>query len=133
MSKLWPLVAMLAVCVPCGVGVYFWAEHYQTPTVREKVEAPLYSVGTGENVTAVLQGRQVVKFGPLPASAFYAGSVAFRTAEEALEWLTKVGKYDQGWRVFETSGDFELDTHLVRGLPYTNKTLLFVREVPVHP
>ncbi len=113
----------------CGTGIFFWFEEYRKPVVRAVVSEPLFTVGGADYVKALSQGKKVVEFGPLPGSAFYAGGLAFKQPEEALVWLKTTGKYEQGWRVFELSGDFELDTHLVRGLSYTNKTLLVSREV----
>jgi hypothetical protein len=125
------LLFMITLVGASCVGGYFWFEHYRIPTVRDEVVAPVYTVGSTRYAEALREGRQVVEFGPLPGSAFYAGGLAFRQPEEALSWLKESGKYDEGWRVYVTSGDFELDTHWVRGLPHTNKTLLVTAEVPV--
>jgi hypothetical protein len=125
------LLVMISLVGGCCVGGYFWFEHYRTPMVRGHVESPVYTVGSTRYAEALRDGKYVVEFGPLPGSAFYAGGLAFRQPEEALAWLRQTGKYDKGWRVYVLSGDFELDTHLVRGLPHTNKTLLVTAEVPV--
>lgn len=127
------VAAILALVAGCSVGIYFWFEKYREPVVRTVVEEPLYTVGGANYSTALKEGRKVVEYGPLPGSAFYAGGLAFKQPEEALVWIKSAGKYDEGWRVFELSGDFALDTHLVRGLPYTNKTLLVSREVQLQP
>jgi hypothetical protein len=126
------LLVMIAIVGSSCVGGYFWFERYRMPTVREQVAAPVYTVGSTRYAEALREGKDVVEFGPLPGSAFYAGGLAFRQPGEALAWLKESGKYDEGWRVYLTTGDFDLDTHLVRGLPYTNKTLLVTAEVPVH-
>lgn len=127
------LLVMVSVVGGCCVGGYHWFQYYQTPTVREDVAAPLFTVGDAGYAEALAEGRQVVKLGPLPGSAFYAGGLAFRHPEEALDWLQKTGKTLQGWRVYLLSGDFELDTHYVRGLAHTNKTLLVTAEVQSPP
>ncbi len=127
------VIIALAILAGCGVGLYFWFDEYRKPTIRAEVNEPLFTVAGGDYSKALNEGRKVVEFGPLPGSAFYAGGLAFKQPEEALVWLKSAGKYDQGWRVFELTGDFALDTHLVRGLPYTNKTLLVSREVPLLP
>lgn len=127
------LIAALAILVGCGVGLYFWFEEYRKPTIRAEVAEPLFTVAGADYSKALNEGKKIVEFGPLPGSAFYAGGLAFKQPEEALVWLKSSGKFDQGWRVFELSGDFALDTHLVRGLPYTNKTLLVNREVNLQP
>jgi hypothetical protein len=133
MRKYLEYLACVVVVAASAAAVYFWFEHYKTPMVRGEIESPLFTVGSADYSAAMQQGKKVVEFGPLPGSAFYAGGVAFRTPEEALEWLVHSGKYDKGWRVYELTGDFELDTHMVRGLPHTNKSLLVSREVPIHP
>lgn len=119
----------LILLAGCGTGLYFWFEQYRNPVVRTEIQEPLYTVGGSDYSKALSEGRKVIEFGPLPGSAFYAGGLAFKQPEEALVWLKSTGKYDEGWRVFKLTGDFLLDTHLVRGLPYTNKTLLVSKEV----
>jgi hypothetical protein len=118
----------LVVVGACGSGIYQWFERYKIPTIRAEVQAPLYTVAHPDDVKAAPEG-QAVQFGPMPGNAYYAGGLAFRQPEEALVWLKDTGKYEEGWRVYELSGDYELDTHLVRGLPHTNKTLLYVKQV----
>jgi hypothetical protein len=127
------IAASLAIMAVCGTGLLFWYQEYQQPILRSEVKEPLYTVDSSTVAKAVADGKTMVEFGPLPGSAFYAGAPAFQQPEEALVWLKSNGKYDQGWRVFELSGDFTLDTHLVRGLPYTNKTLQISREVVLNP
>ena len=127
------IVAALLIMAGCGTGIYFWYQQYQQPVLRTEVTEQLFTVDTSDVAKAVEEGKKVVEFGPLPGSAFYAGVPAFKQPEEALVWLKSTGKYEQGWRVFELSGDFTLDTHLVRGLPYTNKTLLVNKEVVLQP
>src|SRR5437870_2414719 len=116
------LLFMVSLVGASCVGGYFWFQHYQTPTVREEVAAPLYTVGGPDYAEILHTGQAPVAFGPLPGSAFYAGGLAFRQPDEAWQWIKQAGK--EGWRVYLLSGDFELDTHSVRGLPHTNKTLL---------
>ncbi|HMO37342.1 MAG TPA: hypothetical protein PKA06_14990 [Gemmatales bacterium] len=125
----WLLTLMLAGV--CGYGIYQWFEQYKIPTIRTEVAAPIYTVASPEDIQAISEGKAVVQFGPMPGNAYYAGGLAFRQPEEALLWLRETGKYEEGWRVYELSGDYEMDTHLVRGLPHTNKTLLFVKQVPI--
>lgn len=127
------IVAVLIMTAGCGAGLYFCFEKYQQPTLRSDITVPVYTVESSKVSQAIAEGKQVVEYGPLPGSAFYAGAPAFQQPEEALVWLKTTGKYEQGWRVFELSGDFNLDTHLVRGLPFTNKTLRINREVALVP
>jgi len=127
------VVAALVIMAGCGTGLYFWYQQYQEPVLRTEVAESLFTVDSPAVAQSVKEGKKVVELGPLPGSAFYAGVLAFKQPEEALVWLKSTGKYEEGWRVFELSGDFTLDTHLVRGLPYTNKTLLVNREVALEP
>ena len=127
------VMATLVVVAGCCTGLYFWFDQYRQPIVRQVVNEPLYTVGSVEYSKALKEGKRVIEFGPLPGSAFYAGGLAFKQPEEALVWLKSSGRYEEGWRVYELSGDFAMDTHLVRGLPFTNKTLLVNREVPLRP
>ncbi|HQR06609.1 MAG TPA: hypothetical protein PLN21_07290 [Gemmatales bacterium] len=127
------IAAALIIMSGCGAGMFFWYQQYHQPTLRTEVAVPMYTVESSAVSKAIADGKQVVEFGPLPGSAFYAGAPAFHQPEEALVWLKSTGKYEQGWRVFELSGDYTLDTHLVRGLPFTNKTLQINREVALVP
>lgn len=133
MRMLMNVAVTVLFMIGCGTGIYFWYQHYQQPTLRSEISEPLYTVDSSNVVKAVAEGQKVVELGPLPGSAFYAGALAFKQPEEALVWLKSTGKYDEGWRIFELSGDFSLDTHLIRGLPYTNKTLQISREVALAP
>lgn len=133
MRALINIAAALVMMAGCGAGLFFWYQQYQQPTLRTEVAEPLYTVDSSLVAKAVAEGKSMVEFGPLPGSAFYAGVPAFPQPEEALVWLKSTGKYEQGWRVFELSGDYTLDTHLVRGLPFTNKTLKINREVVLIP
>jgi hypothetical protein len=120
---------MVAIVGGCCIGGYHWFQHYQTPTIRDEIAAPLYTVSGPEYAQVLDTGRAPVAFGPLPGSAFYAGGLAFRQPQEAWTWIQEAGK--EGWRVYLLSGDYDLDTHYVRGLPHTNKTLLVTAEVTV--
>ena len=133
MKTAFRMIVAVAILAGCGVGLYLWFDEYKKPTIRTEVNEPLFTVAGADYSKALSEGKKVVEFGPLPGSAFYAGGLAFKQPEEALVWLKSTGKYDKGWRVFELTGDFEMDTHLVRGLPYTNKTLLVSREVQLQP
>jgi hypothetical protein len=112
--------------VVCGAGIYFWFEHYTQPTMRTQIESPLYTVSPA---SLLQSGKTVLAWGPLPGAAFYPGTLAFASTAEAQEWLDESGKAEKGWHVYELSGDFNLDTHLVRGLSFTNKTLVIAREL----
>ncbi len=133
MKTVMRIVAALVIMAGCCTGLFFWYQEYQQPVLRAEVAEPLYTVDTSSVAKALEEGKKVVELGPLPGSAFYAGVPAFKQPEEALVWLKSTGKYDEGWRVFELSGDYTLDTHLVRGLPYTNKTLQINKEVALQP
>lgn len=125
------IVCVLTILGVSVVGLHLWLQEYQIPTIRTEVNEPLYTVADADYDKALSEGRQVIQYGPLPGSAFYAGGLAFRQPEEALVWLKSTGKYDEGWRVYELSGDFGLDTHLIRGLPFTNKTLQVSKTIPL--
>jgi hypothetical protein len=129
MKAFFKAVVVLCVIAGGGAGMYFWFEQYQIPTVRSEIATPLFTVAGPDYAMAISEGKEVISYGPLPGSAFYPGCLAFKQPEEALAWLKSTGKKEEGWRVYQLSGDYQLDTHLVRGLAHTNKTLLVSREV----
>ena len=125
MGTLRKFLPFLLCVTGCSTCLYFWFEYYKKPMLRDHIEARLYTVRSDVHVE---KGKPVLAWGPLPGSAFYPGALAFASPEEAQEWLNESGKVEKGWHVYELSGDFNLDTHLVRGLAYTNKTLVVACE-----
>ena len=78
-------VVVLCVIAGGGVGMYFWFEQYQIPTVRNMVEEPIYTVAGPDYAVAISEGKQAVSYGPLPGSAFYPGSLAFKQPDRLAE------------------------------------------------
>jgi hypothetical protein len=112
----------LVVFVVVG-GIVFTS--YATPTRRDAVRLPIYTIGD-ENYAKVLSaGQNVVKLGPLPLN-LYPGGVAFQNYEDAAQHLGELDQKNTGWDVYRLSGDFELDTYKVDGQAYIDKSLLVI-------
>ena len=125
-SKLWKRVALTLggfAIAAVLLGVAFTA--YATPFRRENIKTPIFTIGDGNYAAAMNNGKNVVKFGPLPLG-FYSGGVAFENREAAWSHLVKLGKQDDGWGVYSLSGDFQLDTYQIDGRAYIDKSLLVV-------
>lgn len=99
-----------------------------TPIVRDAINKPIYAVGEAIDPAGDIQDRKIVKFGP----AFwgqYPGGRAFQTVANAVQYLVDNNKVIKGWAVYQLSGDFGIDTYLVNGASYTNKSLIVIRLV----
>jgi hypothetical protein len=101
---------------------------YATPTIRNQVNTPLFTVGDGNYSVALSEGKNIVKFGRLPFG-IYPGGISFDNAKEARQYIEEQGKSEEGWQVYLLSGDFELDSSLISGRRHTNKSLLVVEAV----
>ncbi len=118
------------VVLAVAAGIIF--NSYATPTFRESIQVPIFTVGDQNYSRAIDSGKNVVKLGPLPLG-IYSGGIAFRNYEGAAKHLKSLHKQDAGWGVYRLSGDFQLDTYECEGQTYINKSLLVVaRASPGH-
>jgi hypothetical protein len=117
----WTFAALAAVVVLAGVSFSSFA----TPLRRETIQTPIYTIGDGNYSRALDDGKNIVKFGPLPLG-LYTGGIAFDNQEDAWNHLREVGKQNDGWGVYRLSGDFDLDTYQTGARRYTDKSLLVI-------
>ena len=110
-----------------AVVLAFWLKSYATPTIRDDIKAPLYTIGDANYASALADGKSIVKFGRSPFG-IYPGGVAFDNTEDANAHLAAIGKKELGWKVYVLSGDFGQDTVLIGDQHYTNKSLLVQKE-----
>jgi hypothetical protein len=109
-------------------GGFVVLQVHAKPFVRNGVESPIYTVGDSHYADALNDERRVSKLGPIPLG-LYRGGRAFGTTEEARQYIREAGHEEDGWGVYELSGDFDLDTREIDGRYYIARTLLVVRRV----
>lgn len=114
-------VAFIVLAAAVGIGL----TSYATPTLRNSIQTPVFTIGDHNYALAMHENKKVVKFGPLPFG-IYPGGIAFRDHKVAAEHLDDLGKRKDGWGVYRLSGDFQLDTYEYDGRSYINKSLLVV-------
>lgn len=129
MTRKWlkRIFVALALLVVIGVSAIYWLQSFATPTVREHVDNPLFTIGDATYAQALGQGKNIVKFGPLPLG-LYPGGMAFDNAEEAAAYLDKLNPPNPNWNVYVLSGDYQLDTYENAGQRYTDKSLLVLAQ-----
>ena len=116
------LIGLLACFIILATCSFLGFQSYATPTIRENVGSPIYTIGDPGYAKAIENGKNIVKFGPLPFG-FYTGGIAFENQQDADLYITGNKKND-GWGVYRLSGDFEIDTYEYEGQTYINKSLL---------
>ena len=121
-------VVVIVTLVVCG-GLLL--KNYATPKQRDDIETALFTVGDENYAKALSEGKNIVKFGRLPFGV-YPGGIAFDKPSDAWNYLREIGKEDQ-WRVYQLSGDFELDAQKFSDQHYTIHSLLVIKSVPKNP
>ncbi len=123
-----PLFALVMLAATVGAA-YLGVTSYLQPVLVENVQRPIYTVGDAMYVRALLDGKRVVKLGPLPGNFLYGGGMAFEDPAAAVEYLRHQGLTGLGWGVFELNGDFDCETHSVSGEARISRTMFVTRQV----
>ncbi|WP_422473773.1 hypothetical protein [Endozoicomonas sp. ALB032] len=120
------LTAVLAAIVWFGVMDSF------SPLAREDITHPVFTIGDASYQSALSEGKNIIKFGPM-FWGLYPGGLAFKSAREATAFMqnnqSELDKFASGWAVYELTGDFEMDTHSSGQHRYLNQSLLVRRRV----
>lgn len=119
------ITALCCACVVFGGG---WClGQYAQPVQRTEVTHPIYTIGDPTYREALEQGKSIVKFGRIPLG-IYPGGIAFDHPNDAWAHL-RDAETNEGWGVYELSGDYLKDTLEIDGQNYTSVSLLVVRAV----
>jgi len=130
MFSLKTLVNLLVFFLICAGLAWLVLKDAANPMVREAIERPVFAVGEDNEDTraALLEGRQIVKFGPLLLGA-YPGGMAFDSAESAWAYIDAGGEPLRLYEVYELSGDMAEDTQLSDGHYRLVRSLVVVRQM----
>lgn len=116
-----------------SVFVWFGIKDALNPTLRTKIDKPVFTIGDIGYHQALEQGRNVVKFGQM-FWGIYPGGLAFESSEEAINFTRShqeiLNDFSSGWSIYELSGDLAQDTYQKGNQRYLNKSLLVVKAVP---
>ncbi len=94
------------------------------PMVRPTPLHPVYTISSPDDATSLTQGKTVIKLGPC-LFGLYSGAIAFQSVTQAKDFMGLKGYESEKWRIFQLSGDYQLD--VTDGV--LNKTLQLTREV----
>lgn len=127
--KKWLMYAIIGLTLG-SVVVWAGVKDALHPISRKDIQAPIFTLGDGTYLEALNTGKRVVKFGPLFWGA-YPGGLAFADADKAAAYLynhkSEFDHISSGWRVYQLSGEFELDTYAVGEQHYLAHSLLITQ------
>ncbi len=97
-------------------------------TVRGNIAEPVYTVSHKRCSKALSSGKHVIKLGPM-FWGLYRASVAFKTPEDARDYMQEQGLNDREWGVYRLSGDYKLDVDQEGDVHFINKPLMVIEVV----
>ena len=97
-------------------------------TVRSDIEEPIYTIERKGCSKALSTGKHVLKLGPMFWGLYPAG-MAFKTPEDAREYMKNKDMNAEEWGVYRLSGDYELDVDKQSNPHYINKSLMIIEKV----
>lgn len=125
---------LISLIIVLAVTVWLEVKGSFTPLVREDITKPIFTIGDTRYHSALSEGKNVIKFGPM-FWGLYPGGLAFKSVEEAIAFMqnnqSEQDELSSGWAVYELTGDFELDTYRSHEYRYLNQSLL-VRQRVIH-
>ena len=105
------------------------------PMKRTEISQAIYTIGDGNYKTALNDGKNIVKFGPM-FWKLYPGGMAFATPNQARDFIQNnkegLDQFSSGWAIYQLSGDLSLDTYQIDKQRYLNKSL-FIKSIVNHP
>ncbi|WP_448215697.1 hypothetical protein [Endozoicomonas sp. 2B-B] len=123
---------LLILIIAIAAIVWFGVMDSITPLVREDITHPIFTIGDASYQSALSEGKNIIKFGPM-FWGLYPGGLAFKSAREATAFMqnnqSELDKFASGWAVYELTGDFEMDTHSSGQHRYLNQSLLVRQRV----
>ena len=97
-------------------------------TVRSYIEEPIYTIEHKDCSKALSSGKHVLKLGPMFWGLYPAG-MAFKTPEDAREYMKKKEINTEEWGVYRLSGDYRLDVNEQSNTHHINKSLMIIEKV----
>ncbi len=97
-------------------------------TVRNTARQPIYTIAHKDCSEALSSGKHVIKLGPMFWGLFPAGE-AFKTPEDAWEYIIEKEMNTEKWGVFRLSGDYGLDVNQQTKVHHINKSLMLLEKV----
>lgn len=115
-----PIFLLLCIAIAVGVNLQL----VSAPMIRSNPMNPVYTLGDSSDAADLAKGKEVIKLGPC-MFGLYPGAMAFRSEQEAKDFLGLKGYDPKKWLIFQLSGDYRLD--VTDGV--LNKTLALSRQV----
>ncbi len=97
-------------------------------TVRKRVKEPIYTIARKDCSEVLSSGKHLIKLGPMFWGLFPAGE-AFKTPQDAWEYIIEKGMKTKKWGVFRLSGDYGLDVNQQTKVHHINKSLMLLEKV----
>ena len=97
-------------------------------TVSVSPQQPVYTVGRASDAKKIASGEQVIRYGPM-FWGLYPGVPAFRTPGAARKFLEDNMMDRAEWRVYQLSGEYDLDVDEAQSPNRINKSLAVVEQV----
>ena len=114
----------LSLIIFAAVAAWVDIQRISVPMVRTSPMHPIYTISSPADATALAQGKTVIKLGPC-LFGLYPGAMAFKSQTEAKDFIGLKGYDPKKWRIFQLSGDYQLD--VTKGV--LNKTLQLSRDM----
>ena len=114
----------LSLIIFTAVAAWVDIQRLSVPMIRPSPLHPVYTIGAPEDALDLTNGKAVVKLGPC-LFGLYPGAMAFQSVMQAKDFMGLKGYEPAEWRIFQLSGDYQLD--VTDGV--LNKTLQLTREV----
>nr|WP_321240620.1 hypothetical protein [uncultured Tolumonas sp.] len=114
----------LSLIIFAAVAAWVDIQRISIPMIRPSPMHPIYTINSPDDATALAQGKTVIKLGPC-LFGLYPGAMAFKSPTEAKDFIGLKGYDPKKWRIFQLSGDYQLD--VTDGV--LNKTLQLSRDM----
>ena len=114
----------LSLIIFAAVAAWVDIQRISVPMIRTSPMHPIYTISSPDDATALAQGKTVIKLGPC-LFGLYPGAMAFKSPTEAKDFIGLKGYDPKKWRIFQLSGDYQLD--VTEGV--LNKTLQLSRDM----
>ena len=117
----------LSLIIFAAVAAWVDIQRISVPMIRISPLHPIYTISSPDDATALAQGKTVIKLGPC-LFGLYPGAMAFKSPTEAKDFIGLKGYDPKKWRIFQLSGDYQLD--VTEGV--LNKTLQLSRDMTIN-